>query len=576
MDSETLEDKKLGDGVPLAEEKKPIEEKEAEAEEEERKEEEEEDEGAEMEEKVNSDEKEEEGSAKEKTSVSRGKGKRGKKAAKARKKDGDGDESKDSVEEGESKKKRRKRGSVVREPATPIDRPSRERKTVERYSAPTPERLSAVKGVSIVKGSGTQLKDIPNVAFKMSKRKADDNMHMLHSILFGKKSKPQTLKRNISQFSGFVWIENEEKQRAKTKEKIDKCVKEKLLDFCDLLDIPVSKTSTKKEELSAKLLEFLESPRATTEVSLAEKEEKKKRKRTPVSSRKPAGSAKRGKQSGDAEPERKESSKVEDEVEHADDRSDTEDDNDHDKEQLEESDGDAGKSDKGEDETKDKPDDSKKSTGKKTMKDPDVKPRVKKDAPVKSVPSPAKSKKSSTSASKKGSGDGDKVSSAPTKSKGSKENKQKKSDKKTEKGSASSSKEITSGKKRSRKSEGKPALKERGKGKAAAKPKAEPSREEMHAAVSDILKEVDFNTATLSDIIRQLGTDFGMDLMHKKAESLVSAITPSGLFSIGLADKQSFESWSVLSARIEFIIRLLLWIMLTFVSLNSLDAMVES
>lgn len=38
----------------------------------------------------------------------------------------------------------------------------------------------------------------------------------------------------------------QEKQRAKTKEKIDKCVKEKLLDFCDLLDIPVSKATIKK------------------------------------------------------------------------------------------------------------------------------------------------------------------------------------------------------------------------------------------------------------------------------------------------------------------------------------------
>lgn len=35
------------------------------------------------------------------------------------------------------------------------------------------------------------------------------------------------------------------KQRAKVKEKIDKCVKEKLFDFCELLDIPVSKSIKK-------------------------------------------------------------------------------------------------------------------------------------------------------------------------------------------------------------------------------------------------------------------------------------------------------------------------------------------
>ncbi|KAJ8752646.1 hypothetical protein K2173_005535 [Erythroxylum novogranatense] len=40
----------------------------------------------------------------------------------------------------------------------------------------------------------------------------------------------------------------------------------------------------------------------------------------------------------------------------------------------------------------------------------------------------------------------------------------------------------------------------------------------MHAVVVEILKEVDFNTATLSDILRQLGTHFRVDLMDRKAE----------------------------------------------------------
>lgn len=40
----------------------------------------------------------------------------------------------------------------------------------------------------------------------------------------------------------------------------------------------------------------------------------------------------------------------------------------------------------------------------------------------------------------------------------------------------------------------------------------------MHAVVSDILKEVDFNTATLADILRKLGAHFKMDLMDRKSE----------------------------------------------------------
>lgn len=38
----------------------------------------------------------------------------------------------------------------------------------------------------------------------------------------------------------------QEKQKIKIKEKFDKCHKEKLLEFCDVLDIPVSKAATRK------------------------------------------------------------------------------------------------------------------------------------------------------------------------------------------------------------------------------------------------------------------------------------------------------------------------------------------
>lgn len=38
----------------------------------------------------------------------------------------------------------------------------------------------------------------------------------------------------------------QEKQQMKVKEKFDKCNKEKLLEFCDVLDIPVAKATTRK------------------------------------------------------------------------------------------------------------------------------------------------------------------------------------------------------------------------------------------------------------------------------------------------------------------------------------------
>ncbi|KAK8553172.1 hypothetical protein V6N13_089386 [Hibiscus sabdariffa] len=46
-----------------------------------------------------------------------------------------------------------------------------------------------LQSLDSISGPGTQLKDIPNVAFKLSKRKFDDNLQMLHMILFGKKAK---------------------------------------------------------------------------------------------------------------------------------------------------------------------------------------------------------------------------------------------------------------------------------------------------------------------------------------------------------------------------------------------------
>ncbi|EPS67125.1 hypothetical protein M569_07651, partial [Genlisea aurea] len=201
--------------------------------------------------------------------------------------EGDDEEKQQTEEENTpeiSEKKRTKKGKngdaeqLLSPRASGSDRPSRERKTVDRYISPQAPRGSSGKSVSIEKGRGMQLKDIPNVAFKLSKRKADENLQLLHTILFGKKAKAQSMKRNIGLFSGFVWVESEqEKHRSKTKEKLEKCIKDKLLDFCDILNIPVNKATTRKEELSAKLLEFLESPHATTSKLLAENDKGKKR-----------------------------------------------------------------------------------------------------------------------------------------------------------------------------------------------------------------------------------------------------------------------------------------------------------
>ncbi|KAK1358359.1 hypothetical protein POM88_051615 [Heracleum sosnowskyi] len=82
------------------------------------------------------------------------------------------------------------------------------------------------------------------------KMRPDENLKLHHSILYGKTIKVHVLKRNIGLFSGFVWDVNE-------------------------------------EDLSMKLLEFLESPHVTTEILLADIEKAKKLKRKAKSSKSP-------------------------------------------------------------------------------------------------------------------------------------------------------------------------------------------------------------------------------------------------------------------------------------------------
>ncbi|KAK4375765.1 hypothetical protein RND71_006442 [Anisodus tanguticus] len=454
-------------------------------------------------------------------------------------------------------------------PKTPGSRPTRERKTVERYFESLAARGSATKPLTIEKGQGTQLKDIPNgtilfiaesfspligvglffvLAYKLSKRKPDDNLQILHSILYGKRTKAHNLKKNIGQFSGYVWVENEEKHRAKLKERLDKCVKEKLLFFCDILNIP--------DELSVKLLDFLESPHSTTDLLLADKEQKSKKRKSKGKTSKSKGSldkaagksakyyyselqSRKGNKALKANclcplegtyilttknqksvgEKRKRSPKIIEEEESDDEPSSTRDEsgNDNDDEEVNEvgSDQEESGSEKAEEEEEEEEEEKPKKSNENVSSKKDSenkvteKPKsVKKDNPAKSPKSSTKSTKVSPSTSSKRGASGADSLVTP---------KKQKVEKKSQKEENGIAKKNPSNKKQSTKSPAKFSEKE-GKEKSGEKVKAEPSNEEIHEAVVNILKEVDFNSATLSDIIRQLGSHFGEDLMHRKAE----------------------------------------------------------
>ncbi|KAI5571212.1 hypothetical protein POPTR_011G093200v4 [Populus trichocarpa] len=457
-------------------------------------------------------------------------------------KDGGSKEKQEKLEEedGERSKQRGKRKSDGRkaemkkvmeekkepEPRTPtFDRPQRERKSVERLVATVDK--DAVKEFQIEKGRGIPLKDIPNVAFKLSRRKADDTFKLLHTILFGRRGKALQIKSNISRFSGFVWHQNEGKEKSKVKEKFDKCNKEKLLEFCDVLDIPITKVTAKKEDVVTKLLDFLVVPHATTSDLLAEKEKEKvskKRKRVAKSSTSGSTPSKRSAKSrrkaadNSKRIDKKSTSDTEDESEEEKAEEDEEEEEEEEQENVEEQNengalekSDAEISEHSESEEKNESVEESEENSRKRKKRsatslrkkaPCGKAKTRISVSHKSSPSVKRTPKKSSSKHILSDEDSDaspKVS--PMK-------------KKTEK--VSKEKHLPSKKSTSKENTGKKV----GKGKEKAKVKENklmPSDDELRDAICEILKKVDFDTATFTDILKLLARQFDTDLTTRKS-----------------------------------------------------------
>lgn len=437
--------------------------------------------------------------------------------------------SKQGQEETPKESKKRK----IRELSTPtLDRPSRERKTIERFVASNEKEN--VKEFTIEKGRGTLLKDIPNVVYKLSKRsRADENVRLLHAVLYGKRGKAFQLKNNILQFSGYVWGDNEEKLKGKVKEKLEKYNKENLLNLCDLLDIHVAKTSNKKEEIVAKLIEFLEAPHVTTDVLLEEKvqtlkakKRKRKSKGTPGKSRgRTPGKSPGKKQKKSAVSKEERRNEEEEEGEEDDMEGENENDNESsggeeeeedkvaeevaEEEEEEDDDEDYGQKKKGQKRSSKKRSNRKKSNdnaGKKKSESKGIE-----TSPRKALRSPKGSTAKDLS--------GDNVDSSPHSSPSSKVFSRKNKKEKSEVDKTPVADDKKQSRKRTNASVAKSNTKEKeGKNKAKGKStKSDPSDDDIRSAISDILQGVDFNTATFSDILKQLVGKFDIDFSEKKA-----------------------------------------------------------
>ncbi|XP_076913013.1 DEK domain-containing chromatin-associated protein 4-like [Bidens hawaiensis] len=403
--------------------------------------------------------------------------------------------------------KKRNRTKKVKEQTTPvaptIERPVRARKSVERLVAVIEN--DAAKEFHILKGRGTVLKDIPNVSYKLSKKKVvDDNLKLLHTILFGRRGKAAQVKSNILQFSGFVWPENEEKHKLKVKEKLDKLNKEKLLEFCDIFDMTVS--SANKEDIVVKLIDFMLTPHATTSELLAEIEQSTKGKKRKSESKNSTstpeatpskGSSKKQKTKSLSEEDKKRAARPNDAEEESDeDEKDDEDVNGATEKSEDEKSGDIASEDvsEPEPESESEEESSKKRKSstkpKSSKKESGVKPKEKKEVitPKKTSSSPQKMK--------------------PVKSFIS--------------GSQVADQTDSGTKTFSRKNK-RDAVKEKN-GKRTAKEKEKPKSEkqkisdgDLRTAICGIFKEVDFNTATFTDILKLLTKRFDTDLTSRKA-----------------------------------------------------------
>ncbi|XP_076941911.1 DEK domain-containing chromatin-associated protein 2-like isoform X2 [Bidens hawaiensis] len=402
--------------------------------------------------------------------------------------------------------KKRNRTKKVKEQTTPvaptIERPVRARKSVERLVAVIEN--DAAKEFHILKGRGTVLKDIPNVSYKLSKKKVvDDNLKLLHTILFGRRGKAAQVKSNILQFSGFVWPENEEKHKLKVKEKLDKLNKEKLLEFCDIFDMTVS--SANKEDIVVKLIDFMLTPHATTSELLAEIEQstkgKKRKSESKNSTSTPEATPSKGsskKTKSLSEEDKKRAARPNDAEEESDeDEKDDEDVNGATEKSEDEKSGDIASEDvsEPEPESESEEESSKKrkrssTKPKSSKKESGVKPKEKKEVitPKKTSSSPQKMK--------------------PVKSFIS--------------GSQVADQTDSGTKTFSRKNK-RDAVKEKN-GKRTAKEKEKPKSEkqkisdgDLRTAICGIFKEVDFNTATFTDIVKLLAKRFDTDLTSRKA-----------------------------------------------------------
>lgn len=154
----------------------------------------------------------------------------------------------------------------------------RERKQVEFFAPVEAAKKEVEEVLAVGQGSGTKLRDIPNIAYKMGKLTGRDELiEGLHNVLFRRKGAATQRKKAVLDFSGFAFAEDQkEKELEARRASLGKWKLELVHRAMDLLDL--QRGSGDKAAKVDRILEFLQEPKPLSDVDLASKEASKKEK----------------------------------------------------------------------------------------------------------------------------------------------------------------------------------------------------------------------------------------------------------------------------------------------------------
>ncbi|XP_030765269.1 protein DEK-like [Sitophilus oryzae] len=132
----------------------------------------------------------------------------------------------------------------------------RERKNVQRFEEDFKANDKDSGKLEIDEGSGTALGEIPRIEASIVRFKNED-LKILHRILFKTEGKTSLLKKNIKKFNGFVF----KKDSDDYKKKVDACKKlevKSLKSLCEMLDL---EKKGNKDDITERILDFLLEPK---------------------------------------------------------------------------------------------------------------------------------------------------------------------------------------------------------------------------------------------------------------------------------------------------------------------------